>query len=1192
MGLGFLVFVMAFSGCDSGNAKKANKDRVSFRPQLPLLPIDSPDIPQGKLYDILSCKTTGIDHSNHFKLSFKYDFYSFIYLIVGAGTGIGDLDNDGLPDVVLASNLGKDKIYKNLGDLKFEEVSQKSGFAIDSLWSTGITLVDINQDGLLDIYVCRSYFTKEPDRRKNQLYINQGDMKFLEQGEQYGLADTSFSTHATFFDYDLDGDLDMYLVNYPIDWNDRRKYNNHEKIEKGINSSDKLYRNNGQQFFEDVTTKSGINNHGYGLSATVADLNHDGWPDVFVTNDWGMYDIYYQNNGDGTFADKSLSAFTKNSFSSMGSDIADINNDGYLDVVTAEMEYGDNFQHKAFVHSYPDLSSLRNMVMSGYNHQYYRNSLFVGSGDGSFSEIGRISGISSTDWSWSPLFLDADNDGFLDLFISNGIYRHTNLDERPKLKEIRDAIRRKDSLGLMQLFHDFDTVNVPSPNYFFHNNGNLGFSNKVREWGTNYPTISYGAAYADLDLDGDLDIITNNMNACTFIYRNNSEKDKKTRSFSVKLKGEGQNTGGIGAKVKIRHNGQSQMRIVGTSNGYMSSSVGPLHFGIGEDEILDEVEVVWPNGNYQLLTQVNSANQIVFEESGSMPARNRTVEINTPAALFTEFSDESGLVYQHAENDFDDFYKNSLLPKVYSRDGPGAAVGDVNGDGIDDLFLGGASGYQGRIFIQDEVGKFTILKTPALNLDKDFEDMGCLFLDVDNDNDLDLYVASGGSDFESNNPLLQDRLYLNDGKGDFSRSESSLPEFLSPGSCVIANDFDHDGDYDLFVGGKTSIETYPEGSTSHLLINEAGVFSIGNHLLPGESGELGLVSSALWTDVNNDQQVDLMIAGEWIDLKLFINVDGKFKDKTTEFGLDSTAGWWNSLAGFDYDQDGDTDYIAGNFGANTRYKPGRDQPITIHFGDFDKDEDRDVLLSYVYGADYFPIVHLNDLSENMSIFGEKKTSYSWYGRLTTSDLLAYVSDSEVGNRRADIFESVIFENIGGKQLKMKKLPVECQFGPIYGIQTGHFNADGYPDVIAVGNQHEVFPQFEKQDAIKGLLLLGNGQGSMEVVEYPVSGFRNFDEGRAVVVIGDKDDNASILVTNNNAESKHFKISEEEIEFPGFRSWEDYALLIFNDGRTEKIERYQGSGFLSGSSARIFVPKTMAEEVRFFDGEKISRTIKY
>ena len=1177
--LGFL----SFSACHQNepeNKTVAQPTFVRHTPLHPVLPYDEPDTSTGKLFDILSAKKTGLHFSNDLKLSFKHNYFEFINLFIGAGVATGDFNNDGLQDIFFSGSIVEDKIFINKSGLVFEEISETALPAHENGASTGVTIVDINNDGYDDIYVCRTFYPDESKKRQNKFLINNKNLTFSDKAAAYGLADSSFSIHASFFDYDNDGDLDMYLLNHPIDWNDRNKLNNYEKIGEGSNRSDKLFRNNSNGTFTDVSLEAGINNHGYGLSVTTADFNNDGWTDVYVSNDWAMHDHLYINQQNGSFKDESREQFQKFSYSSMGSDAADFNNDGHFDIVTVEMDYSDNLLHKAYVHTNPPLSRIREMQQSGYHTQYFHNALHLNNGNGNFIETAHGSNISSTDWSWACFFVDFDHDGWEDLFITNGNYRQANRDERPTIKTLKDALRRKDSALYEQTVAYFDTVHTVSSNPFFKNNGDLTFEDMTTQWGSNYPCISNGAAYADFDNDGDIDIVTNNVNETALVYKNKLIENSKSDNnyLLIEFKGSTQNRQGIGTKIMASINGKRQFRQLISTRGSQSSSEKIIHLGVGASKKIDTLLVEWPSGKTQLLKHVKVNRKINLDIKNAKPSSiNIASLVHKTTPLFENKTKESGIVFQHMENEYDDLLKQKLLPHMLSRSGPGIAVGDINSDGMDDFVVGGASKHPANIFYQTKNARFNLISSPTLDKDAIHEDMGMLLIDVDNDGDNDLYIASGGSEFPQASPQLKDRLYLNDGNGNFTKTSNWLPDMAASSSCVIAADFNGDDKMDLFIGGRLSPGSYPEAGQSVLLKNTGSSFEdVTAELAPGLT-HAGMVNAAIWTDYDNDLDPDLMLAGEWMPIQIFQNNNGQFTPIKSST-LQVASGWWNGIASLDFDKDGDTDYVVTNHGENSRIKPLPGSPLQIYFDDFDNDGDIDPVMSYFQAGKEYPFAHLEDLAAGISFVGQKFKSYTRYGMAELKEVMGAEKLHEAKKLEAATFESILLENTGNDNFKIHQLPPMAQFSTLFGIVTQDFDGDGHIDILMHGNFHKSNVQFEKQDACNGIFLKGNGTPDFKAIPAAQSGFFQNREGRSLATILLQNKQLPILASLNNDHLKLYNNINSNSEIKVLNPVTTQAIVHFKNGKKAKYEFYPGNGYLSQHSKAIFVPQGKVEKI--------------
>ncbi|MBC8172679.1 MAG: VCBS repeat-containing protein, partial [Chitinophagales bacterium] len=754
-----VLTTVIFFGCSSN--KKADITEWKFTENIDKSKIEKLDVENGKLFTLFTGATTGVNFNNEIKETFDLNYYRYGYSYNGSGVGVGDVNNDGLPDLYFTGNVVPDRLYINKGNLQFEDVTEKCGINQKPGWSSGVTFADVNEDGWEDIYVCRMRY-EDPERRKNLLYINNGDGTFTEKAKEFGIDNDTYSVHANFFDSDNDGDLDLYVVTHPTDFKDKNKQKNYQKIEEGTNSSNKFYRNEGNGKFTECHKEVGINNHGFGLSVTTGDINNDGWQDIFVGNDYIMHDYTYINQGDGTFKESSKELLTKTSYYGMGTELADYNNDGWLDMMTVDMDIEGNYGSKTFMQSNKQ-TFLRTLVNAGYLQQYGRNALQLNNGMGKFSEVANMAGVSTTGWSWSPLFVDFDNDGFKDLYVTNGFLKDSHMDVMEVYIKLTRANRLSDSTEYYDLRKSLPENSVLEwPDAMFKNNGDLTFDDVREEWGLYLPAMSYGAAYSDLDLDGDVDIIVANANFPALIARNNSDKLVNNKYLRVKLNGEKGNPDGLGSKIYVTTADQTQYIQMETVKGYMSCSEPVAHFGLGGNEKADKVVVRWYDGKENVFTDVAANQVMVVNYSEAVKSSESAVLAGN--LYFKNVTAEMGVDYKHKENEFDDFDREFLIPHELSNMGPGIAVGDANGDGLEDFFVGGAKDAAGVIYLQTTTGTFKKSDSyTAAGEDRISEDMGALFFDADSDGDKDLYIVSGGSDFPKDDAHLQDRLYTNNG---------------------------------------------------------------------------------------------------------------------------------------------------------------------------------------------------------------------------------------------------------------------------------------------------------------------------------------------------------------------------------------------------------------------------------------------
>ncbi|WP_299251472.1 VCBS repeat-containing protein [uncultured Aquimarina sp.] len=1069
------------------------------------------------LFTLTDPKETGLHFTNKLKENETFNIITYEYIYGGGGVAVGDINNDGLPDIFLSGNLSHGGLFLNKGDLKFQQITKTAG-VLHSGFGTGTSMIDINNDGYQDIYICRS-LAGEPELRENILLINNQDLTFTNKAAEYGLNDQSFSNQASFFDYDNDGDLDMYLLNHRVDFIDAQnikttkdkkgntisyKNTNYEDV------SDRLYRNNGNGTFSDVTKKANLLNRAFGLSVTPTDINKDGWIDLYIANDYLDKDHFYINNGDGTFTDAIDNMFFHMSRNSMGSDIADFNNDGHLDVINLDMMAEDNYRQKQLKGQSPyDLYHIA--VKFGLGHQVMRNTLQLNNGNGTFSEIGQLSGISHTDWSWTPLLADYDNDGYKDLFISNGFYR--NITDMDFLKyDSNTAIASgggAKKINYMELLNLISST--PVTNYIYKNNGDLSFSKKTVSWGFDKPSFSNGAVYADLDHDGDLDLITNNLNQEAFLYRNNSRELKSNHNYlSIQLKGKKNNASGIGSKVTVTTSGGIQYQECSPYRGYLSSGESILHFGVGLSKNITTVSVVWPNGKYQQLNNVtpNQRIQVNIEDAIDKPPLEKIEK-----TLLTEVKNIFSPEFQHRENDYIDFKQEPLLEHKLSNKGPFMSKGDINNDGLEDIYIGGANGYSGTLYLQNNLGKFTQKKIAVFEADKIYEDAEALFFDADGDQDLDLFVVSGGYASKSGSSLYQDRLYLNDGKGNFSKAEKAIPKKFQNGTCLAAHDIDGDGDLDLFIGGGTKPLSYPLGEQSQLLINNKGHFTNATDLLPN-NGNLGMINDALWMDYDNDGNKDLILAGEWMPITVLKNNNSKFTEVTNQTGLFKTAGWWNTITTADIDKDGDLDLIAGNRGENSFYKASEDQPAIIYAKDFDRNGRIDAFPFYYFSdGKSYPKHVLDAIATQYPDIKKKFRRYQQYSQATLDSIFSKKEMEGALKLSAHTFSSAYFENKGDGTFVAHNLPKSTQFSEVHGILPIDINKDGNLDLILTGNNYHTDVEMGRSDASIGTVLLGDGTGNFETISADKSGFSIIGDARGIYMLQKKHETMVLTVCN-------------------------------------------------------------------------------
>ncbi|GJM28047.1 MAG: hypothetical protein DHS20C17_06820 [Cyclobacteriaceae bacterium] len=1070
------------------------------------------------LFSLLPSKETNIDFQNLVKETEVFNVLEYGYFYNGGGVAIGDINNDGLPDIYFTGNMVASHLYLNKGNWEFEEIAERAGVAASGLWNTGTTMADVNGDGYLDIYVCRSAAASAANR-KNLLFINNRDLTFSEQAASKGLADPGYSTQAAFFDYDQDGDLDMYLLNHSVqEYAGFSNLTHTLKTRNNRDHGDKLFRNDGSQF-TNVTQTAGIKTNvlGFGLGIGISDVNDDGWPDVYVSNDYNEEDYLYINQQDGTFTDQLKDYMAHVSLFSMGSDIADFNNDGYPDIMTLDMLPEDNYRQKLV--SGPDnYDKYQRLITSGFYHQSMRNMLQLNHQGLGFSEIGQFAGVSNTDWSWSSLFADFDNDGFKDLFITNGYQRdYTNMDFMNFL--VSETLREQaggEALATMETIEQMPSILVP--NYIYQNQGDLTFEKKTEAWGMNQPSLSNGAAYADLDNDGDLDLVVNNVNEQAFIYRNNARELNQNNYITIKLVGNDLNTRGVGSKVTVHCNDDQYVQELMPTRGYQSAVDHTLVFGLGSCQLVDSITVIWPNGMQQLISGQPVNQSITIDQSQAVDKPLNTKEPASPKLL----SEIPVNIYKHIENPYIDFKKQQLLPHKLSTMGPRIAVTDLNGDKLDDLYIGGSKGYSGQVLQQLPSGEFNIY----LETDPEFEDVGSLFFDADQDGDMDLYIVSGGEDFLAGDSLLQDRLYRNQGQGNLVRDHLALPEMRVSGSSVSAADYDQDGDLDLFVGGRLIPGAYPESPRSYLLQNDGqGKFTDVTEQVNAQLMHPGLVTDVLWSDYNGDQWEDLILVGEWMPVRIFQNNQGNLDEVSSSAGTDLLSGWWNRVQEYDLDQDGDADYLLGNFGWNSQITASQQRPVTLHTKDFDGNGQLDPILCYYVGEKSYPAFSKDDLEKQLPLIKKKYLKYADYADQTITDIFTPEELEGVHVLEARELSSGYLRNLGEGKFRFEAFPAVSQLAPVYAIMVDHLDADDIPDIVLAGNFMGSRVKFGSYDASMGTVLKGVGNGSFQVLSPSISGLMVKGEVRDIAMINTASNSRWVLFGRNNETVSVFKVNK-------------------------------------------------------------------
>jgi hypothetical protein len=1035
---------------------------------------------QQPLFKLLKAKDTNIKFSNDIIDSESLNVLSYEYFYNGGGVAVGDINNDGLPDIMFTSNMGQSKLYLNLGQMQFKDITKEACPELQGRpggWKTGVTMADVNGDGLLDIYVCYSGKV-DNDTRRNQLFINQGDNKFKEEAKDYGLDDPGYGTQAVFFDYDNDGDLDMFLLNHNV-----KKIDNMElgKYRDQIDTlaGNKLFRNDGGHF-TDVSKKAGIIQDPltFGLGVVIADINKDGWQDIFVTNDYNEPDYMYINNHDGTFTEKSKDMFRHISHFSMGADIADFNNDGLPDLMTLDMLPEDNHRQKT-LQMEENYDSFLLMQNQGLYNQYMRNMMQLNNGDGTFSEIGQLAGVANTDWSWCPLIADFDNDGYKDIFVSNGYVRdYTNKDFLRFWGDykIKKAMASEPVL-LMDLVKAMPST--PVPNYIFRNNHDLTFTNKQVEWGLDMPTISSGAVYADLDNDGDLDLVINNINQPASIYQNMSRENSNTNYLAIQLKGNGKNTNAIGVKVFVYTPGNMQYQEVDPNRGYLSCVSTRLNFGLGENKSVDSVKIIWPDQTSQMLTAIKANQLLEINYQKSLKPYSQVA--NKPKPVFTRT--DAIIDIKPDQTVYNDFKRQLLMLFMYSNVSPIIAKADVNHDGLEDLYISSGQNGPGKIFVQQPGGKYSVRNIG--NAENIGTVSAAAFFDADGDGYPDLYLARGGyAAYEPRSPDLQDEIYKNDGNGNFTLMSNALPVLNNCSkSCVRPCDFDGDGDIDLFVGGRVIPGQYPESPESYLLINDGkGKFTPAK--VP--FSKAGMVTDAQWIDLNNDGRKDLVICGEFMPISVYINTAAGFVDKTSDYFDGAQNGFWFNITFADVNGDGKPDLIAGNLGTNTQIHASAKEPAEMYFADFDNNGSIDPFLNFYIQGKSYPFAGRNELNEQIYAMRRKFTSYEAYADATMANIFSPEQLSGAEKISVNEVHTKLFINQGDKFVA-SELPVEAQFSTVNQVLTGDFDHDGYIDILLLGNHSDNRLKLGSIDANYGCLLKGDGKGHFTYVSQPVSG---------------------------------------------------------------------------------------------------------
>ncbi len=1106
------------------------------------------------IFESISADESGIKFINIVPENDSLNQFTYHYLFNGAGVAMGDINNDGLNDLYFASNSGSSALYLNKGDFKFEDITLSSGVGTNQ-WMTGVYMVDINNDGLLDIYVCSSGPSKSPEKKKNKLFINKGNLKFSEESEKWNLANSGNTSCAAFFDFDADGDLDVYIGNHAEKYWSDINVPFQKTLKMDPTSRQQFLRNDGNTF-TDITESAGMLAMGYCLSATPADYNGDGLMDLYVCNDYHIPDYFYINQGNGTFSDQCNSSFKHISNNSMGSDVSDVNNDGRIDLLTLDMlpESPKRFMTLLGPRDYDFVTVSKK---NNYGKQYMKNVLQINMGDGKFSDQSYLYGIARTDWSWSPLFCDFNNDGFQDLFVTNGYYRDvTNLDfvlyQNRKEQTKGGKVTHKEVLEKLP----FEKL----VNYLYINNNGQGFSNKALEAGTSEPTLSTGSAYGDLNNDGQIDLVVCNQGDVPLIYKNKIATDN---FFNLKIKSKS-NKSTEGTKVFVKDKSQIRLFEKSPIKGYLSSSDQLIHIGFNRENPVEFIEIVLLNGKVKKLNanelKQGKTTEIDIDQFNSGKSELLVLSKSKHALLIEE--NEDVLSFKHEDQETPDFKREPLLPHRFTMLGPGLTTGDVNNDGLLDAFIGNASGSSGsKLYLQQKNGKFTLATSqPWKNLTADIT--GSLLFDMDNDGDLDLYVAAGGSEFSWPNSNYLHHLYENKGQGNFIEKTGGLPKVIGSSSSVTAGDYDNDGDLDLFVAGRVLPNYYPIVEIrSYLLRNDKGKFTDVTESVVPDLFMPGMISEAIFTDYNNDNKLDLMLVGEYTPIVFMKNVGGKFVNATEEVGTIKYSGWYNSIAPIDIDNDGDLDYVVGNKGTNSFICARQSEPVTIYWADVDKNGRHDFFLSYLKNGQEYPMYQMDEMVVAFPSFLNKKfTNYTAFGGQTMLDIFGEENLKE--NRMfANEFQHLLLINNGGA-FSVNPLPFESQLGPINGMQVADINQDGYDDILCIGNNSYTRVTHGPDDALYGGVLM-NSAGKLSWKNGTDIGFNVSGDGRALGWVNQPNNDIRFIATQNNAKAKVFK-SNKPFKYVKAPSKASYAICETKNGNKKKVYLGYGSGYLTCS----------------------------
>lgn len=1139
------------------------------------------------LFQPIGVNVSGINFNNRITESDSINILSYEYLYNGGGVGIGDFNNDGLADVFLTGNQVKSHLYVNRGDFVFKDITKKSGINTKNKWCTGVSVIDINQDGYDDIYLSIGGMGNK-STYPNLLYINNGDLTFTESAQAYGLADKGESIQSLFFDYDLDGDLDMYLLTGG--GFEKSAINIRPILNEGQSrNTDRLYRNDfnkerNHPVFTDVSEESGISIEGFGLGVSVLDANNDKWPDLYISNDYLSRDFLYVNQQDGTFKEDAQSFFGHTSHFSMGNDVADINNDGLLDVFTVDMLPEDVKRRKLMSGAHHSHDVFQIALKHGYGHQHMRNMLQLNNGNDRFSEIGQLAGIDKTDWSWAPLIADFDNDGLSDIFITNGFGKDITDMDFVKFRENNSSAFGNEK-DLKQSVVDclYHRPSIKVSNYIYKNRGDFSFKKVTDKWGLNEKSISSGAAYSDLDNDGDLDLIVNNISQPAFLYKNTlREKDSvHTQYLKVKLEGKLPNKNGIGAKLTLVKDGNKKIRYNQPTRGFQSSVGNVMHFGLGEIESIDSLKIEWPNGQTNIMTNLTTNQTISVFQNDAKKIEN----LQKPEDHITYFTQDSTIKFKHQDRIYNDFATQSLLLRKYSNQGPAMAVGDLNNDGLEDVFIGGTYGYNSSILYQNKNGGFKTTDIPNTEL---YEDGAALIFDADGNGFLDIYITSGGTERYAGHQAYQDRIYYN---FNGNLQEGELPEMLTSTSAISGGDFDNDGDTDLFVGGRIVPGKYPIAPRSYILENKNGKFVDVTDSVCPFLNKAGMVTAAIWTDFNNDYKMDLIVVGEFMPITFLQGNGSELKNITAESGLDNNSGLWNSIISGDFDNDGDIDFVAGNLGLNSHLQVGDGKPVRLDYADFDDNGSVDPIVSKFEQGKYYPINSLDQLEKQLPSIKKKYRYYSTFANSSTDDIIELFGSKIYNTLEANEFRTSYIENLGNNTFKLSALPIDTQLAPINGILAEDINYDNYLDLIMVGNNYAAEVGMGRYDASIGHVLLNNGDGSFKSVSHEKSGFSVIGDSKSIVKI-DADNKPLFVIARNDDTLKVFSLNKPIQKFLEPKPNEVFLIINHEDGSKRKIELTLGGGYLSQTSNKIEIT-SFVKSVVFYDSfGNITRSLNF